>query len=173
MQLSLALRAAMACLALLPPTAPAQTPASIIVEATSSIRGIGGYEVKRLLLRLTSDGSVRWETAEWQEPNELHSTKIASELVAAIMQRLDEVDPKAIRAKMGPYTVYKDSGVELLIRIRTARWSRQFSVSNPWPGNPIEPLPKELKAVICEISRLQAQVAGEPLKPMCTDEPSP
>jgi len=170
MELSLALRAAIACLALLPRMAATQTPAPIVVEATSLIHGIDGYEQKRLFVRLTSDGSVQWETAEWQKPNKLHSTKLASELVSAVIQRLDEVDPKAIRAKMGPYNVYKDTSAELVISISTLKWSRRFSVINPWSARSVKPLPGELKVVICEVDRLHARVAEEPVDAMCGDE---
>jgi hypothetical protein len=173
MQPRFALPAVIALLAALPSTAQTQPPASIVVEATNSIRGIGGYERKCLLVRLTSDGKVQWETTQWQKPNELHSTKIAAELVSAMTQRLDEIDPEAIQPKMGPYNVYVDTSVELLVSITTSKWKRQFSVSNPWPGRrPIKPLPKELKTVICEVSRLQAQVAEEPVEPLCAEVPA-
>lgn len=167
MRFRFTLCAVIAFLALLP--ARSQTPAAIVVEATDSIGGIGGYEQKRLLVRLTSDGSVEWETVQWQKPNELHSAKIAPELAAAITRRLDEVDPEAIQPKMGPYNRYVDTSAELFIRINTPKWKRQFSVINPWPHWPLKPLPKELKIVICEVSRLRAQVAREPVEPMCAE----
>jgi hypothetical protein len=162
--------AAIVLLAFFAPTAQTQPPASIVVEATSSIRGIGGYEQKRLLVRLKGDGNVEWETVQWKKSNELHSTKIASELVSDITRRLDEIDPEALQAKMGPYNRYVDTSVELFIRINTPKLKRQFSVINPWPHWPLKPLPKELEAVICEVDRLHAQVAEEPVEPMCTEK---
>lgn len=123
-------------------------------------------------MRLTSDGKVEWETAEWQKPNELHSGRVAPELVSAVTQRLDAVDAEAIQAKMGPYNRYVDTSAELLIRINSSKWNRQFSVLNPWLHWPVKPLPKELKAVICEVVWLRAQVAKEPVEPMCKEGPA-
>jgi hypothetical protein len=112
---------------------------------------------------------VQWETTQWQKPNELHSTKIDAQLVSAITQRLDAIDPEAIQERMGPYNRCVDTSAELFIRINTPKWKRQFSVINPWTHWPLKPVPKEVKAVICEISRLQAQVAQEPVEPMCAE----
>jgi hypothetical protein len=151
----------------LPPTAQSQAAESPILEATNSIHGVSGHEEKRLFVRLSADGKVQWETAEWHKPNELRSTKISPELVSAIAQRLSAVDPKAFESKMGPYNRYVDTGVELFIRINTPKWKRDFSVLNPWTHSPLKPLPKELKVVICEISRLHAQVAEEPVESIC------
>lgn len=172
MQSRFALCAVVIFLASHPSIAQTKTPAPIVVEATSSIRGSGGYEHKHLLVRLTSDGNLQWETEQAQKPNELHSTKIAPTVVSAITQRLDEVDPGATQGKMGPYNVYVDTSVELLIAVTTPKGTRHFSVSNPWPGRPIKALPNELKAVICEIDRLHGQVAKEPVQPMCAEEPA-
>jgi hypothetical protein len=124
------------------------------------------------LLRLSNDGKVEWETAQWQKPNELHSTRISPERVSAITQRLAGIDPKAIQAEMGPYNRYLDTGVELFIRVDTPKWKREFTVLNPWSDWRLKPLPTELKAVICEISRLQVEVAAEPVQPMCSEEPA-
>jgi hypothetical protein len=167
MHLRLTFWAIIAFLAPLRSTAQTQTPAPVIVEATSSMHGIGGYEQKQLLVRLTDDGKVQWETTQWQKPNELHSTRIDPELVSAIRLRLDEIDPAAIQAKMGPYNRYVDTSVELFIRVDTLKWKREFTVLNPWPHWPLKPRPKELKAVICDIDRLHAQVAEESVEPMC------
>jgi len=156
-------------LASLSSSAQTQTPASIVVEATNSIQGSGGHEQKQLFVRLTSDGLVQWETIQWQKPNELHSTRITPELVSAITQRLDAINPEVIQAKMGPYNRYVDTSVELFIGINTPKWKRQFSVSNPWTHWPLKTVPKDLKAVICEISRLHAQVTEEPVEPMCAE----
>jgi hypothetical protein len=149
----------------------AQTPPSVVIEASNSIQS-DGREQKELFVRLSSDGKVEWETTEWQKPNELHSSRIAPELVSAITNRLVAVDPEAIQAKMGPYNRYVDTSSELFIRINTLKWNRQFSVLNPWPHWPVKPLPKELKAVICEVVRLRAKVTREPVEPLCEEGPA-
>jgi hypothetical protein len=175
----LALSAVVASLA---PISTAQTQISpyVVVEATESVSHTLGYCENHLSVRLTSDGRVEWEEAGQMEkcgkpvqnkPDALHSTTIAAEQVSAITQRLNGVDPETLQAKMGPYNRYVDTSVELLIRISTPKWSRGFSVSNPWPYYPLKPLPKELRTVICEISRLRAQVADEPAEPMCVEKP--
>ena len=164
------LSAAIAFLTPLPSTAQPKVPTSIVVEAASSIQGIGGHHQKRLLVRLSDDGKVEWETTQWQKPNELHSTRISPERVSDITQRLAGIDSKAIQEKMGPYNRYVDTVVELSIRVNTPKWNRNFTVLNPWPHWPLKPLPIELKAVICEVSRLQAEVTEEPVQPLCSEE---
>jgi len=132
------------------------------------MHGIGHYKETYLFVRLSSDGKVEWETTEWKKPNELHSVKISAERVAAITQSLESVDPKIIEAKMGPFEIYTDTSVELQISVTTANWNRQFLVINPWPGKMTrKPLPKDLKIIICEISRLRSQVAHEEAEAMC------
>lgn len=168
MQFRFVLCAVIAFLVPLSSSVQAQTPPSVVIDATNSIQGDGG-EQKELFVRLTSDGKVEWETTERQKPNELHSGRVAPELVSAITQRLDAVDPEAIQARMGPYNRYVDTSAELFIRIDTSKWKRQFSVVNPWPHWPVKPLPKELKTVICEVVRLREQVAKEAVRPMCED----
>jgi hypothetical protein len=133
--------------------------------------GGGGQSIveKNLFVRLSQDGRVEW--AE-NGQNNLESARISPEQVSAVVSHLDAVDSKAISGRMGPYNVYKDTGVDLHIRILTSKWNRRFSVENPWPGIPIKPLPKELTAVICEIDRLRAKVAEEPVESMCAQEPA-
>jgi hypothetical protein len=70
---------------------------------------------------------------------------------------------------MGPYYVYTDTEVTLQIHMAARQQKVTFSVVNPWhsgmPGP--EPMPKDVKAVVCEIDRLHAQVANVPVTKMC------
>lgn len=138
-----------------------QSPPAPLIEVNHTYSVIGGQH-SSLFVRLAQDGKVEWETWEFGKPNEMHSKIVSPEVVAGILHRLGEIDVSGIQRKMGPYNVYVDTGHELLIRIRVATWSREFSVSNPWPGHQIKPLPKDLKNILCEVSRLRSQVSGEP-----------
>ena len=146
----------------------AQTSNSVILEASSTMHGMGGYKEKHLVVRLGNDGKVEWQAPRWGKPNELHSNTIAADRVLAIMERLGQVDPEMIQSKMGPFEIYTDTSIDLPITVKTPKWGRQFLVINPWPGKMTrKPLPKDLKIVICAISQLRAQMAGEPASTMC------
>jgi len=172
MQHRFVLGALITCLVRLSVAAQTGTQPSVVLEATNSIHGVGGHVSNRLLVRLTTDGKVEWESVEWQGPNQLHSSRIPPEMVSALTERLNEVDLGGLQPKMGPYNGYVDTSVELFVHVATAKWNRQFSVINPWSGRrAIQTVPRELKAVICEVDRLHVRVTGEQEEPMCVEKP--
>ena len=150
----------------------------LILESVNTIYGIGGKQVE-LLVRLKQDGTVEWDEPVWQKQGGwTYSRKAASippDQVTAISKRLVVVLNKdSLRTRMGPYNSYTDTSVELQMRILTSAGSVAFLVVNPWPcGLPScsmgksKPLPEDVKAGICEASRLRAQLSGDPVDPMC------
>ena len=62
---------------------------------------------------------------------------------------------------MGPYNVYKDSSVEVQIRIQENGIEHRFSLMNPWPpGIKKKSLPGNLKNLLCELDRLHSLATG-------------
>jgi hypothetical protein len=144
-------------------------PPTVVLEATSILRGIGSYEKEHLLSRLTNDGKVEWDkyvANKWER----QTSSVTSERVSEIQRRLDSVDKSLLHDAMGPYYIYVDTSTEVKIRTTAKQRDVAFSVQNPWPPGIIpshKPMPKDVKAVLCEIDRLQAQVANLPIREMC------
>jgi hypothetical protein len=142
---------------------------TVVIEATSIMHGIGGYEKEHLLSRLTDDGKVEWDKyvgSKWER----QTSSVTSERVSEIQRTLDSVDESLFHGTMGPYYIYVDTSTELKIRMTAKQRDVSFSVQNPWPPGIIpshKPMPKDVKAVVCEIDRLQAQVANLPISEMC------
>ncbi len=124
-----------------------------------------------MLVRLTDDGKVRWDKRvgeKWEQ----QVTSLTARRMSEIKQSLDAIDQSGLRAKMGPYYRYVDTSAELRIRMTTSHGGLTFSVLNPWRGDLTSvliwrPIPKNVKIVVCEVSRLRAQVAREPVDPQC------
>jgi len=149
----------------------------LILESVNTIHGIGGKQVE-LFVRLKQDGTVEWDKPVWQKQGGwTYSRKAASippDQVTAISKRLAVLNKDSFRTRMGPYNSYTDTSVELQMRILTSAGSVAFLVINPWPcGLPScsmgksKPLPEDVKAGICEASKLRAQLSGDPVDPMC------
>jgi len=152
-----------------------RVPAPIVVlEATETVHGIGGYQDGQMLVRLTNDGKVEWD--KWVgKAWERQISSVTAERVSGIKRRLDAIDKSGVRAEMGPYYSYVDTSVELRIRITTSQGELSFSVMNPWSCDlptclSRKPLPTDVKTVVCEISALQAQVADTSVDQMCKAE---
>jgi hypothetical protein len=149
----------------------------LILESTNNIYGMGGKD-SQLLIRLKQDGTVEWDEPVLQKPRgrgyKLRVASIPREETTSISNRLAGLTKDSFPAKMGPYGSYTDTWVELQIRIRTSSGIVAFSVLNPWlcrlPSCSMgksKPIPVDVKAIICEVSKLRAQLAGEPFDPMC------
>jgi hypothetical protein len=169
------------CVLLKPPVnAVAQTNGSnsvLILESTNNIYGMGGKD-SQLLVRLKQDGTVEWDEPVLQKPlgreYKLRVASIPREQVTSISKRIAALNKVSFPAKMGPYRSYTDTSVELQVRILTSSGSVAFSVLNPWlctlPSCSMgksKPIPEDVKVVICEVSKLRAQLAGEPTDPIC------
>ena len=135
----------------------------VVLEAIDTVRGIGGYKNDELLVRLTGDGKVQWDKwvgRAWKR----QTSSLSAERMSETERSLDAIDHSGLRASMGPYYVYTDTETELRIRMATSRGELTFSVLNPWSGlSTRKPMPKNVKTIVCEISRLRAQVAKEPI----------
>jgi hypothetical protein len=166
-------------------SADAQTNSSqqiLVLESTNTIFYGDGHKDVQLLVRLTQNGKVQWEEPVWQKQLGLsYKRRVASispEQVGAIKERLDRIGRNSFHTKIGPYNTYTDTSVELRLRVHTSAGSLAFTVINPWPRDPpyssskTKPLPTDVRAVICEASRLRAQLAGEPVPPMCESQKS-
>jgi hypothetical protein len=164
-------------------SADAQTNSSqqiLVLECTKTIFSGNGHKDVQLLVRLTQNGKVQWEEPVWQKQLGLSYKRrvawISPEQVGAIKERIDRIDRNSFHTKIGPYNSYTDTSVELRLRVHTSAASLAFTVINPWPHDPpyssskIKPLPTDVRAVICEASRLRAQLAGEPVPLMCESQ---
>ena len=140
----------------------------VVLEATSMTRNQGA-EMQYLLVRLTDDGKVEWDKYlgnAWER----QTSSVTAERVSEIQRRLESIDWSLLHDAMGPYHIYVDTSWELQIHVATKQGDVSFSVKNPWPPSVIpsrKPMPKDVKAVVCEISRLHAQVANTPVDEMC------
>ena len=153
----------------LQPLVPRANIPRVVLQATNVIHyAAGSADEKQLLVGLTSDGKVQWDTSAGYLRYERETTAITPDQVAAVQYALDATDKSGLRGEMGPYDNYVDTWVELRVRIESPNGERQFSVLDPWPGaRLIKPLPKEVKSIICEASKLRAKVAKETLENMC------
>jgi hypothetical protein len=140
----------------------------VVLEATSTMHGIGGYQNQHMLVRLTNDGKVEWDKAvgnAWER----QTSSVSAERVSEIQRTLASIEKSLIHGTMGPYNIYIDTSVELQIHMAARQGEVTFSVMNPWPPSemPRKPMPKDVKTVVCEIDRLHAQVASVPINQMC------
>jgi hypothetical protein len=151
------------------PLGPRANIPQVVLQATNVIYyAAGSADEEQLLVGLTSDGKVQWETDAGYLKYERETTAITPDQVASVQYALDATDKGGLRDEMGPYNNYVDTWVELRVRIESPNGERQFSLINPWPGvRLIKPLPKEIKSIICEASKLRAKVAKETLENMC------
>jgi hypothetical protein len=147
---------------------------AVVLEATNTKHGIGGYENKLLVVRLTDDGKV-----EWDEPVGLHvsvrqTSSVSAEVLSNIVRTLKAVDQSLFRGRLGPYYVYIDSSDELQVRVAAGPRDLTFLVINPWPSVFVrKPMPPDVKTLVCEIDKLHAQVTNTAVDQMCkvTDTP--
>lgn len=149
------------------------SPPIVVLEAINTIHGIGGHNDVQMLVRLTDDGKVQWDKwvgRAWKR----QTSSLSAERMSEIKRSLDAIDQGGLRANLGPYNVYTDTETELRIRMSTSRGELTLSVLNPWlSGESVEgkPMPKNVKAIVCEISRLRARVAKEPIDRLCQTPP--
>src|SRR5712691_12173815 len=123
----------------------------VVLQATNVIHYAAGPRVdEELLVGLTSDGKVQWDTSVGYSKYERRTTTITPEQVSSVQYALDATNKGGLRDEMGPYNNYIDTSVELRLRIESPNGERQLSVINPWPGvRGIKPLPREVKSIIC------------------------
>jgi hypothetical protein len=153
----------------------AVAPPAVVLEATSTMHGVGGYEEKSLLLRLTEDGKIEWD--EWIAPNRLErkTDSVGNDVVSKIQDTLNRVDRKTFRARMGPYYTYVDTSVELEIRMNAKAGPLKFFLVNPWYGDPVprKAMPTDVRTVFCEVDSLYAEKTGVAVDRGCkTKDPS-
>lgn len=166
-----------ACLALvLSVRCSAQSQASgsgVVLEVIQVLSGLH-YTDKKLLLRMEKNGIVEWDAAK-RGSYERRKTTMTLEQVQSVQQGFVAIQQSGVLPKnMGPYNTYTDTSVELRIRITSPNGEHRFRIINPWPcGMPscsmakATPLPRQVKLMFCEISKLRAQVADEPIEKMC------
>jgi hypothetical protein len=148
-------------------------PPIVVLEVTDTIHANGPYQNQHLLVRLTSDGSVQWDKMvgnSWER----QTSSVSAERVSKIRRNLDAINKSLVHGKMGPYHVDEDASDELQIEVMVRQEEVAFSVTNPWlPGRAHKPMPRDVKAVVCEIDGLHAQVANTPVNKLCkTSQPS-
>lgn len=140
------------------------TPLLRVMEVYS---GIGGVE-KHLWLQVGKNGMLEWEEHEQSGENISHSSTVSAAQLSHLEEILSSLNWKEFRGHMGPYNVYKDTGVDLQFVIRKSNGDRRFSVGNPWPGGQIRPLPIQLKRLICELESIRSQAEGRPQGRWCS-----
>ncbi len=149
-----------------------QPQSQVVLEVWNVNYGIFNFRDEWLLVRLTSDGTVDWETTVALKSHKRHDAKVSAKEVTAIAERLRAIDGSGIKDRMGPYNTYTDTSVELKIQATLATGRRRFSVINPFPGYMPKPMPSDVKAIACEIYKLRSKVASEPLRPFCDGAPN-
>lgn len=153
----------------------------VILEATSTVHGIGDYVDVELWVRLKDDGSVEWEETKWEEnqgvftPGKKKFAKgIPVEDAIAIRQRLTMIDASQLQERMGPYAVYVDTHAELKVHLATSKGMIDLTLVNPWAsatrrykGAPIQEMTPSVKSIVCEVSRLRHRLTPQPLDEIC------
>lgn len=148
---------------------PQTKPSDVVLEARRVTRGMGGIQVDILLVRLTNDGKAKWEEYVSITKNRSGSATIPPEEVIAIQRQLDAIDKSMIKPQMGPYGTYTDTVTELSIGLRSGSGVLRFTITNPWRNDSIhnQPLPKDVKSIMCEVWILHAKLAKIPVDSMC------
>src|SRR3984957_9367583 len=149
------------------PQSGASTPA-VVLEATNTTHGIGGHENKLLVVRLTDDGKVEWDKPVGLHVSERQTSSVSAEVVSDIVRSLKAVDQSLFRGRLGPYYLYIDTSDELQVRVAAGPRDLTFLVINPWPSGIVQKtMPPDVKTVVCEISKLHAQVTNTAVDQMC------
>ena len=154
---------------------PHVTSSGVVFEATNELTQFNG-RTARLLVRLTDDGKVEWDKYVRRNVWEPQTSSISAERLSEIRRTLNSIDTSQLHGVMGPYHIYVDTSVELQIHMAARQGEVTFSVRNPWSPSVIPTrklMPKEVRAVVCEIDGLHAQVAGDPVDQMCKESTSP
>lgn len=153
-------------------SATSQSP--VVLEATNTIHGVGNYTDKTLWVRLHDDGTIEWEENLDAVKRKKHISKISKSEVDSVKSRLESVDQKQLDKKMGPYAGYIDTSVELTIHLATSTGSSDFVLINPWGSKEkhwsrVIPMSQDVRAIVCEISRLRNRLSQQPIDPACED----
>jgi hypothetical protein len=143
----------------------------VVLEATSTVHANNAYRDQFLLVRLTDDGKVEWDKPVVPRGSERQTGSVSAEQVSEIKRTLDAIHGSSLHGSMGPYGIYEDASEELQIKMTTKKGAVTFSVINPWVSSDEsrhhKRMPKDVRAVVCEIDRLHAQVADVPVKEVC------
>jgi hypothetical protein len=111
---------------------------AVLIEARIVDTG-NRYRHRQLWVRLKSDGNLEWEESVAGKENTLRSRQVDQKEIEQLERILNEIDWKQLHGKMGPFNIYLDTASEIRISVRRGR--HIFSLVNPWPGLPREPLP--------------------------------
>jgi hypothetical protein len=142
-------------------------PDAPFIEVTNVMQGVGGVH-QQLWVRINKNGGLEWEEPVEGKPNELRSAQLDPKQFERFHQLLDSTDWTKFSGRIGPYFVYKDSGVELRYRVVVAQVERRFSLDNPWPpGTREKSLPSNVKKLLCELALLRSQATGDPINRTC------
>jgi hypothetical protein len=151
---------------------PAQPP--IILQAREVIHGIGGIQSDGLMIKLTNDGKAEWEKyiGRGRNKKQTRTGTISADEVGAIKQRLDVLDKSVLKPQMGPYAASVDTWNEVSVQLVSEGKIVNVSISNPWAADsPFQrkdgPMPKEVRAIICEIDKLRVELAFEQPRIVC------
>jgi hypothetical protein len=151
---------------------PRGSSSTLVLEATNTMRGIGGYKNTLLLVRLSDDGRLEWDKYVGNA-SQRHVGSLPIQRVSAIKTSLDAVDGSRMRGTKGPFHTYADTSNALRVRLATSHGVVAFTLINPWSCKvpsclTRKPLSKDLKTVVCEIERLRAEVVrDEHMDQMC------
>src|SRR5208337_1704957 len=151
----------------------------VIIEATSTVHGIGDYVDTEMWVRLKDDGSVEWEDEGWEQKvgaytDNKYAKKISVEDAIAVRQRLLMIDASQLQKRMGPYAVYVDTSSELNVHLFTSKGMTDVTLVNPWAsatsrykGAPIQQMTLPVKSIVCEVSRLRHRLTPQPVDEIC------
>jgi hypothetical protein len=145
---------------------------TVVLESFNIVHEIVDTMRTSLFIRVWSDKKVEYQKSS--EDYAVVTASVSDDQLSSLHQRLDAIDMRKIKDQMGPFNVYEHSVLEVLISL-SSRGSRfNFKVINPWPegvpGRSLKKgklLPKEVKAIICECSRIRSLVSQESIDPNC------
>jgi hypothetical protein len=131
-----------------------------------------------LFVRVWSDKRIQYQ--KFDGDSTLVTAIISDDQLLSLQQRLNAIDTTKIKERTKPYHTYEHYSAEWRIQIQSRGSGFNFTVINPWPEGVPGPklrwgkhLPKEVRAIICECSRLRSQVSHEPMDPFCDSAHAP
>jgi hypothetical protein len=150
---------------------PSEAP-RIILQSVIITHEIIDTTRTELFVEVWSDKRVQYQ--KFDGGSTLITAIISDDQLSSLQQRLDAIDARKIKDHTKPYNTHEHYSDEWHIGFYSRGTESGFTAINPWPEGVPGPglrqgkhLPKEVKAIICECSKLRALVSHEPVNPFC------
>lgn len=137
-----------------------------LIEATTTMQGVGHYKHQSLWIRIGTNGQVECEQAERNGTNSLHHARAEAREMEHLRETLHSADWSRLKGDLGIYNVYIDSSVE--IQVTADGGKHKFSVVNALvPGTRKRQFGGDVKKILCELDILRSEATGESIAPNC------